>query len=403
MDSKKVIRQGYADGTPVAEIAAQLHISKTAVKNRAYRDPECPQHRGIFKVKENNTPTQQEMSLLKELCEAHNLPFDQWKMWWYKIPEHSICFQNSAVIEQEKRMFDDFIERVRKRSPTTKKSPLPTKTLAIPSAYDTHIGKHCELVRTGNDYTPEKAVTQVREGVQALMTMTQPFHVSDMLLPLGNDIIHVDNNSYTSTSGTPQDSYGSVESQMLLATELYIGLITEMAENYNVWLCHIHSNHDRVSGWAISQIVAAHFYSHPRVRWSTDGMSQQHRKYFVFGDNLIMFHHGEGKEEKLMGIIESEAREAVAQTKRTYVYQGHVHHKQTNRRGINTENVEKDHSAITTMKSGNGAENRMHVETVRSPSPADDWHSRNIFSNMPAVELFLHNDHAQFARFTHWF
>lgn len=348
-------------------------------------------------------PTQDEMQLLSELCREHNLPFDKWKMWWYKVPNHSICFQNQEVIEQEQRMFDDFLERVKKRGPKSKKSPLPTKTLAIPSAYDTHIGKHCQLIRTGNEYTPEKAVRQVREGVQSLMAMTKPFGVSDILLPMGNDIIHVDSNSYTSTSGTPQDSYGSVESQMLLAAELYIGLITEMAENYNVWLAHVHSNHDRVSGWAVSRIVAAHFNNHPRVRWTEEGLSQQHRKYFVYGDNLIMLHHGEAKEEKLMGVIEAEARKAVSETKRTYVYQGHVHHKQTNRRGINTENVEKDHSAITTMKSGNGAENRMHVETVRSPSPADDWHSRSLYSNMPAVEVFLHDEHAQFARFTHWF
>lgn len=348
-------------------------------------------------------PSQEETRLLQELCATHDLPYDQWKMWWYKIPNHSICFQNKEVIEQERKLFDDFLERVKKRSPRLKKSPVPTKTLAIPSAYDAHIGKHCELIRTGNDYTPDKAVLQVREGVQALMAMSKPFGVSDILLPMGNDIVHVDNNANTSTSGTPQDSYGSVESQMLLAAELYISLITEMAQTCNVWLAHVHSNHDRVTGWAVSQIVAAHFHNNPRVKWSKDGLSQQHRKYFVFGDNLIMLHHGEAKEERLMGVIEAEAREAVAQTKRTYVYQGHVHHHQRNSRGINTENIGKDHSALTVMKAGGRAENRMHVETVRSPSPADDWHSRNIFSNMPAVEMFLHNEQSQFARFTHWF
>ena len=349
-------------------------------------------------------PNETELSRLRAICEARGLPIDLWRVWWDKTKDSSIAFYNQKAVEEESKARDEFLKRIAAKAPKTQKSPLPSKTLAIPANFDVHIGKHCELIRAGHDYTPEKAVQQVLEGQAALSAMMQPFGVTDVLLPLGNDIVHVDNNNSTTTSGTHQDSYGSVESQMLLAAELYIRMIESLAQHYNVWLCHVHSNHDRVSGWSVSQIIAAYFRNHPRVHASVNSMSQQHRKYFVFGNNLIMFHHGEAKEEKLLGIIKAEANQALAQTNRVYVYQGHTHHKTVSKRGLNTEmNIEKDHSSLTVIKAGNGAVNQMHVETVRSPSPSDNWHAQSIYSNMPAVELFLHNEHSQFGRFTHWF
>ena len=414
--SKEYIREAYAKGIPLQEIADALGTTKSAIKSKASRDPECPTHGSLLqnvimgtdsstlKGNEMREPTPAELSAFRAHCEANNLPYDNWKMFWHKTKEYSSLFSNQKAIEDDQRAQDEFLKRISKAAPRIRKSPVPTKTLAIPSSYDVHIGKHCELIRTGNDYTPDKAVNQVLEGQAALYQMTKPFGVSEILIPMGNDIVHTDNNSSKTTGGTQQDTYGSIESQIFLATELYIKLIESWAQTHNVWLCHVHSNHDRVSGWAVSQMVARYFSNHPRVHAAHDSMSQQHRKYFVFGDSLIMFHHGEAKEEKLLGVIKAEANAALAQTNKVYVYQGHIHHKTVSKRGLNTETgVEKDHSSMTVIKAGNGAVNQVHVETVRSPSPADDWHSQKIFCNMPAVEMFLHSQHNQFGRFTHYF
>lgn len=348
-------------------------------------------------------PNSQESKLLKELCAQHNLPYDQWSMWWFKIPEHSICFRNQAQLEADNQMREEFLKQVTRAAPRIRKQPVPTKTLAVFASFDVHIGKHCELIRTGNEYTPEKAVRQVLEGQAALYEKTKPFGVSDILIPMGNDIVHVDNNMHTSTSGTPQDAYGSVESMIMLGADLYIKSIEELSKRHNVWLCHVHSNHDRVSGWSVSQIVAAYFRNNPRVHAATDMMSQHHRKYFVFGNSLIMFHHGEAKEERLLGVIKAEANQAMAQTNRIYCYQGHTHHTTKTKRGLNTQEVQKDHSGLTVIKAGNGAQNQLYVQTVRSPSPADQWHSQNLFSNIPAIEVFLLDENYQFANFVHEF
>lgn len=414
MEEKEYIREGYRKGTPVGEIASKLGISKKAVKSRAARDIECPPHPGGQGGKividssqgevEMQKPTQAELSAFRTHCESYNLPFELWRSFWHKTGEYSSFFVNKEAAEAEKKAQDEFLARIQKAAPKTKKSPLPSKTLAIPSNYDVHIGKHCELIRTGNDYTPVRAVKQVLQGNADLMAKTKPFGVTDILLPMGNDIVHVDSNAYKTTSGTPQDSYGSVESQMFLAAELYIRMIEQYAEKYNVWLCHVHSNHDRVSGWSVSQMVARYFTNHPRVHTHADSLNQVPMKYFIFGDTLIVFTHGEIKEEKLLGIVKYEVGAAFAQVQHIVVYQGHIHHKTVSKRGVNTQkDVEKDHTGATIIKAGNGARNLMHVETVRSPSPGDAWHKTAGYNNFPAVELFLHDERSQFARFTHYF
>lgn len=414
METNEYIRQCYRDGVPLKKIAEETGLTKKAVKNRAQRMGIRHASLGAFfnngKIGEERSlqevamrePNDTEMSRLRAICEERGLPFTKWGVWWDKTRDHSIAFYNKEAVEADTRAREEFLERLA-RAPKTKKPPIPSENLAVFGNFDVHIGKHCELMRTGVEYTPDIAVKQVLEGQAALYQMSKPFGVTDILLPMGNDIVHVDNNGHTTTSGTPQDAYGSVESQMYLAAELYIRTIEEWAKTHNVWLCHVHSNHDRVSGWAVSQMVSRYFEKHPRVHVSFKNLDQRHRKYFVFGNSLIMFHHGEAKEERLLGVIKAEATQAFWQTNRVYVYQGHIHHKQVNKRGVYTEQTEKDHSGVTVIRSGSGIVNQMHVETLRSPSPADNWHAEQLYKNIPAIEVFLHNERHQFCRLTHEF
>ncbi len=421
----KLVAQEYEKGTPIPCIVGMLKEkfgkgSRNTVMRAAKRmgiEHPNKDNRLHGKIQVGSTlkgvkpmPTRraskEELSALQQHCEKHNLPFESRRLWWHKTSEFSVSFFDPKVEEDQRKAQQEFLERLAAKAPTSKRTPLPSQTLAVIASFDVHIGKHCELIRTGHDYTPDEAVRRVVEGQQALMQLTKPFGVTDILLPMGNDIIHVDSNKKTTTGGTPQDTYGSVETQQFLATEMYIRCINELSKHYNVWLCHVNSNHDREKGWGISQMVARYFQGskNKRVHATSECIDQRTRKYFVFGDSLIMFHHGDMRsEEKLLGLIKSEANKALAQTNRVYVYQGDTHHKQVHKRGILTERTEKDMTGLTVIKAGNGAVNQMHVETVRSPSPADEWHSRSGYANFPAVEVFLHDTHNQFARFTHWF
>jgi hypothetical protein len=427
--SREYIREAYKQGIPLKEIAATLNTTVSAIKSKASRDPECPTHGSlsIKGVKSQNgiigleahlqeskmrDATKAEAARMDRLLDQNGYDPERhrWQFGYIHLyneegkKEATPMVRNPQAFEETKANQEEFLKRLQKAAPRIRKSPVPTKTLAIPANFDVHIGKHCELIRTGNDYTPDKAVKQVLEGQAALFALTKPFGVTDILLPMGNDVVHVDNNNYTSTSGTPQDAYGSVESMMMLASEMYIRSIEGFAKNHNVWLTHVHSNHDRVAGWSVSQNVATYFRNHPRVHVHPSSIDQRPFKYFLFGNDLIVFAHMEGKVEEILGTIQEEISLVGKPISRIYVYIAHKHHKDVSMRGSKViKNKEKDFNGLTTIKHGAPVTGRVHVEMVRSPSPADPWHALKGFHNTPAVEMFLHNEHSQFARFTHYF
>ena len=107
-----------------------------------------------------------------------------------------------------------------------------------------------------------------------------------------------------------------------------------------------------------------------------------HRKYYKYGTNLIGTTHGDGAKQLDLGALMSvEAKEYWGDSVHRYFYTHHTHHK-----------VSKDYINVT-------------VESLRSPSGTDSWHSRNGYQHAPkAVEGFIHHKiHGQIARLTHIF
>lgn len=351
-------------------------------------------------------PTPAELASFEEHCKANGLPFANWRGFWHKTKEYSSFFVNAVAREAEQKDQEEFLGRLRTLHPPVKAHKAVHKRALIPANFDVHIGKMCESIRTDHQYTPDEAVRRVLEGHASLYELARPLGITDVILPLGNDLIHVDNNKYTTTNGTPQDAYGSVESMSMLAVEMYVRVIERLAENHHVWLAHISSNHDRLAGWFVSQIIMARFWNDKRVHFNRNTMANTPRKYFIYGRNLIMFQHGDSKVNDVLGALNQEVRASLADTDFTYCYQGDKHHKMTYKLGEDgkVDVREKDYNGVTVIKSQKGRKHTVHVETVRSPSEADAYHANNNYMNTPAVEAFVHDvSLGQIARFTHWF
>jgi hypothetical protein len=290
--------------------------------------------------------------------------------------------------------------------------PRPTATgehlLTIDLA-DVHFLKLCVKTETGYEYNRQMARHRVIEGTKALLKMAEPMGVGRILFVLGNDILHTDNPRSTTTSGTYQDSDGSLFQGFSDAALAIKEAIDEAAKVAEVDLLHCMSNHDWTFGWALSQTIAAHYRSSAgRVNATPYNLSEAHRKYYRFGNNLLGLTHGDGaKEEKLYGLMVKEARQHISECSNLYWYLHHVHHKMRKKRGEDgAYQKEKDHNGLTVVTSGQpwiGGEN-LEIEYVRSPSPPDGWHDRNGFVNRQAVECFLHHPTlGQRARFTEFF
>ena len=279
--------------------------------------------------------------------------------------------------------------------------------LLVVDLSDVHVMKLCVQQETGATYDREIAVHRMVEGTRGLLSKASGLGIGRILVVLGNDILHVDNAKATTTSGTHQDTAGTIHQGYRDAVAGYIRVIEMCAEVANVDLIYVPSNHDWIMGWALANQVATWFRNHPHVNASSYNVSERHRKYYRFGTSLIGLTHGDGAKEADLGpLMTSEARGHVAECLHRYWYVHHLHHKIRKAQGVLSHNREKDHIGMTMVHGGvkTMEGDNIDIEYVRSPSPPDSWHDRNGYVNRQAVECFAHDPHdGQIARFTHWF
>ncbi len=281
------------------------------------------------------------------------------------------------------------------------------ENLLVLDLADVHFGKLSVRTETGHEYSRDIARHRVIEGTKALLKSARPMGIKRILFVLGNDILHTDDSKGQTTSGTPQDTEGSIFQMWKDAKLCLIDAIKICHDVADVDLVHCMSNHDWKMGWTLSQSVGSHFHQWPTINASEYNLSEAHRKYYRFGSNLFGLTHGDGaKEEKLYALMVQEARAHVGECRNLYWLLHHVHHKSRKKRGVDVFETEKDHVGMTTISTGTnypeGA--AINIEYVRSPSPPDGWHDRNGYVNRQGVEAFVfHPQDGQKARFTEWF
>lgn len=301
------------------------------------------------------------------------------------------------------------IQEIPLPGPKLDKRPLktPGEHLLVIDLADVHFLKLAVKTETGFEYNRAVARHRVIEGTRALLKLAEPMGVARILFVLGNDILHVDGPRATTTSGTYQDTEGTVFQGFKDASFALEEAIRQATMVADVDLVHCMSNHDWLLGWSVSQTVAARLHNTPGVHSSEYNLSEAHRKYYRFGSNLFGLTHGDGaKEEKLYGLMVSEARQHISECRNLYWLLHHVHHKDRKTRGETVFVREKDHTGMTAVIAGQTMIEGTHlnIEYVRSPSAPDSWHDRNGFVNRQAVECFLyHPQLGQRARFTEYF
>lgn len=250
---------------------------------------------------------------------------------------------------------------------------------------DIHIGKLSVKEETGFEYNMVEARRRVNLAVKEILQKSKGFPIEKIVLVIGNDIIHIDTPFRTSTAGTPQDTDGQWWQMFRVAKDLYIEVIEVLREVAPVHVIYNPSNHDYSSGFMLADTVSSWFSKDKNVSFD---VSISHRKYFLWGTNLISTSHGDGaKEEDMPLLMASEVPDMWSKSKYRYIYLHHFHHKKQ----IKWKSG-KDYQGAT-------------VEYLRSPSEPDGWHDRNGFTASPkAIEGFIHSkNNGQVARITHYF
>lgn len=307
-------------------------------------------------------------------------------MLWLKTKNESVRVTNPLYKAPEQKNFENLSEQLIKDlqnySPKfAKLERVENKDsyLLVVDPADIHIGKLCDALEVGESYNNQIAVQRVLQGVKGILNKVQGFNIDKILFIGGNDILHIDNPKRTTTSGTPQDTDGMWHTNFLIAKQLYIDVLEILLSVADVHFTFNPSNHDYTNGFFLSQVIECYFKNCENITFDT---SIAHRKGFVYFNNLIGTTHGDGAKQDLLPLLmATEFPMEWANTKHRYIYTHHVHHK-----------TSKDYIGIT-------------VESLRSPSGTDSWHSRNGYLGVPkAVEGFLHcKENGQIARITHVF
>ena len=295
-------------------------------------------------------------------------------------PVYNIKFKLGQKPEDLDKFRGEILESLKKIKKPKKKKYKASKdgNLLVVDPADVHIGKLADPYETGSTYNSDIAVQRVLEGVDGILDKASGFNIDQVMLVLGNDVLHVDTPKSTTTSGTTVDSHGMWYTNFITAKQLYIDVIYKLCEVANTHVCLNLSNHDYMSGFFLAQVIEAYFSDYDCV---TFDITAAHRKYYKYHSNLIGTTHGDGAKQSELGSLMSIESPDWSQCKHRYIYVHHVHHK-----------TSTDYTNVT-------------VESVRTPSGTDSWSHRKGYCGAPkAVEGFMHDkENGQFMRITHNF
>ena len=318
---------------------------------------------------------------LNDECEHVGIPVDKVKHYWYKGQHFSINVKGEDGVSYEE-IRDELVESMKEHAPeypTIVRSDKPDGHLLVIDPADVHIGKLATAFETEEDYNSNIAVQRVREGVQGILDKTSGYNIEKILFIGGNDILHIDTPDRKTTKGTSQDTDRMWYENFLMAKKIYVETLEKLMRIADVHFMYNPSNHDYTNGFFLADTITSWFHKCPHI---TFDVSIAHRKYFMYGDNLIGTTHGDAaKVTSLPLLMAHEAKKEWASSNHRYVYTHHVHHK-----------TSKDYGSV-------------NVESLRSPSGTDSWHHRMGLQHAPkAIEGFLHHPkHGQIARITHLF
>jgi len=340
----------------------------------------------VHRLKLNNSP-----SVIGQTLKANNMGDKDWNIAWIKDEKISLLVRNPKNAVGTKSLEDirnEFKEDLKKYAPKFKKfsrKKMDKRHLLMIDIADLHIGKLATTTGSGDTYNVKIAKQRAFEGVQGLLSKVQGVNIDQIIFVIGNDVLHTDTMQRTTTNGTSQDTDGMWYDNFLIAREVYTTIVESLLTIADVHIPHNPSNHDFMSGFMLADTIYSWFRNHSNV---TFDITNQHRKYFKYGNSLIGTSHGDGaKLDKLPLLMAEEAKQDWADTCYRYIYLHHLHSKH-----LYKFKAAEDFIGVT-------------VEYLRSPSGTDAWHHKAGYQHAKkAIEGFLHSyESGQVARFTHLF
>jgi hypothetical protein len=236
--------------------------------------------------------------------------------------------------------------------------------------FDVHFGKLAWGEETGDNCDIKIIERAIEYAVDDLIARAAAFNFDQVLLPLGNDLIHVDTPQNTTTLGTRQDVDSRIKKIIRRCREIMVRQVLKLVNLAPVVVRVVPGNHDGLVTWTLGEALECWFHNASAV---TIDNGPKVRKYHLYGKNLLGFTHGsDEKINDLPGIMAIEVPKLWSQASFRQWHIGHLH-------------KAKEHRFLS-MDGSTGVITR----TLPSLSGTDAWHYQNGYvGNAKAAQAFV--------------
>ena len=243
--------------------------------------------------------------------------------------------------------------------------------LVLVALADLHIGKLAWHEETGQNYDSDIAVAIGRYAYRELLSRVAHTPIDEVVLLMGNDLMHVDNGKNTTNAGTPMDADTRWQRSFRLARDLAIWAVAQYRTLGRVRVVIVPGNHDRERVFYLGEVLQA-FFHHDK-----DVVVQQAlatRQYYHWRKVLLGFTHGNKEKLKdLPLLMAAEQPQAWAKARYREWFVGHYHAK-----GEVVRNIQEAMG--------------VRVRILPSLSATDAWHyEQGYVGNLRAAEAYIYH------------
>lgn len=272
-------------------------------------------------------------------------------------PRFSVVTKNDV---DDHSSYKTEIEKFAKIYSTNQTTPRHSDKVNDPVAYeislpDIHYGKIVE----SKDNIEDVFLNVIYD----LVEKAKGLNIDRILLPIGNDGLNSEGMRQSTTKGTPQHDNAGWKQTFRGYWNLLVVAIDYLKTIAPVDVIVVSGNHDYERMYYVGDVIAGWYRDDKNV---TVNNNNEPRKYYNYGENMLMFTHGDNEKPQDMPLImATEQPEMFANTTHREAHCGHFHKEQVNEyRGIK-------------------------VRFLPSICPNDEWHKKMGYDSKRSAQGFI--------------
>lgn len=365
---------------------------REAIPGKASGDIDKRGGKGWLEVQDFVPPTPEgvleKFGLDPAIWEVTRLQPNQWQGFYKKGKKgnesHEVVTMHSLRVHISRRIAPGIelaLETLAGRIQPLPKPRRDTRTLRAPTEpqmvvfglYDAHIGALAWDGETEVNNDTSLAVERCKKAIDDLLDRLEPHDIVEVIVPMGNDFMHFDNERGETTSGRVTVDFDSRYGRVIVACHDVAAyqideILRRLKHVAKIKIIYVGGNHDRLAALNICHWLQARYQNEPRVEVDT---TMHPRKYVTYGGCLIGLAHGDGlKLTEVYRLMAEEAREEWAKATCREMHVGDKHHRK-----------QMDLKAVDTY-------GKVTVRQNSSIAPKDNWSTRMGYESVRCADVW---------------